>query len=192
MRAVGIQKGPGDIYDLLVSPNQHKPGLLCHHCYLYRFQILFRRVLHKSIGSAYREIDEQAHRTAQEMYNNYQHQVQETAAKYSQGLISEGEVTQAFADMATQTHQTLNGIVQEALPYFQKYMETHPQFELSEVGKAMDYLVPVSYTHLVTFNLTSPKDTLTYIITIKNNGNLKAKIDGLAESPDYLNDIAFP
>ena len=39
-----------------------------------------------------------------------------------------------------------------------------------------------------TFNLTSPKDTLTYIITIKNNGNLKAKIDGLAESPDYLND----
>lgn len=38
------------------------------------------------------------------------------------------------------------------------------------------------------FNLTSPKDTLTYMVTIKNNGNLKAKIDGLAESPDYLND----
>ena len=43
-------------------------------------------------------------------------------------------------------------------------------------------------TAYFTFNLTSPKDTLTYIITIKNNGNLKAKIDGLAESPDYLND----
>lgn len=39
-----------------------------------------------------------------------------------------------------------------------------------------------------TFNLTTPKDTLTYIITIKNNGNLKAKIDGLAESPNYLED----
>lgn len=39
-----------------------------------------------------------------------------------------------------------------------------------------------------TFNLSNPKDTLTYIITIKNNGNIKAKIDGLAESPDYLND----
>lgn len=38
------------------------------------------------------------------------------------------------------------------------------------------------------FTLTNPKDSLTYIITIKNNGNLKAKIDGLAESPDYLND----
>ena len=96
---------------------------------------------HGGYGSIYREIDEKAHRTAQEMYNNYQQQIQETAAKYSQGLISEGEVTQAFADMATQSHQTLNGIVQEALPYFQKYMETHPQFELSEVGKAMDYLV---------------------------------------------------
>lgn len=39
-----------------------------------------------------------------------------------------------------------------------------------------------------TLNLTSPKDMLTYIITIKNNGNVKAKIDGLAESPDYLHD----
>lgn len=37
------------------------------------------------------------------------------------------------------------------------------------------------------FRLNNPKDTLTYIITIKNNGNLKAKIDGLSESPDYLN-----
>ena len=37
------------------------------------------------------------------------------------------------------------------------------------------------------FTLNYPKDTLTYIITIKNNGNLKAKIDGLAESQDYLN-----
>ena len=37
------------------------------------------------------------------------------------------------------------------------------------------------------FTLNYPKDTLTYITTIKNNGDLKAKIDGLAESPDYLN-----
>lgn len=96
---------------------------------------------HGGYGSIYREIDEKAHHTAQEMYNNYQQQIQETAAKYSQGLLSEGEVTKAFADMAAQTNQTLNGIVQESLPYFQKYMETHPQFELAEVGKAMDYLV---------------------------------------------------
>ncbi|HIT24059.1 MAG TPA: hypothetical protein IAD45_06545, partial [Candidatus Faecimonas intestinavium] len=32
-------------------------------------------------------------------------------------------------------------VVESTLPHFQKYMETHPQFELSEVGKAMDYLV---------------------------------------------------
>ena len=40
------------------------------------------------------------------------------------------------------------------------------------------------------FKLNNPKDTLTYIITVKNNGNLKAKIDGLSESPDYLNSNA--
>ena len=38
-----------------------------------------------------------------------------------------------------------------------------------------------------TFSLSAPDDTLTYIITIKNNGNLKAKIDGLSETPDYIN-----
>ena len=38
-----------------------------------------------------------------------------------------------------------------------------------------------------TFNLSAPDDTLTYIITIKNNGNLKAKVDGLSETPDYIN-----
>lgn len=51
-------------------------------------------------------------------------------------------------------------------------------YKIEDNGKTADFI----------FNLTSPKDTLTYIITIKNNGNLKAKIDGLAESPDYLND----
>lgn len=39
-----------------------------------------------------------------------------------------------------------------------------------------------------TFNLSSPEDTLTYIVTVKNNGNLKAKIDGISESPDYIHD----
>lgn len=51
-------------------------------------------------------------------------------------------------------------------------------YEIKDNGKTANF----------TFNLSTPKDTLTYIITIKNNGNLKAKIDGLAESPDYLND----
>lgn len=39
-----------------------------------------------------------------------------------------------------------------------------------------------------TFNLNNPNDSLNYTVTIKNNGNLKAQIDGIAESPDYLND----
>jgi hypothetical protein len=94
-----------------------------------------------SSGSIYGEADKIAHETAKQAYQTSQQQIQDIAAKYSQGLLSEGEVTQAFADMATQTHQTLDSVVESTLPHFQKYMETHPQFELSEVGKAMDYLV---------------------------------------------------
>jgi len=94
-----------------------------------------------SSGSIYGEADKIAHETAKQAYQTSQQQIQDIAAKYSQGLLSEGEVTQAFADMATQTHQTLDSVVESTLPHFQKYMETHPQFELAEVGKAMDYLV---------------------------------------------------
>ena len=94
-----------------------------------------------SSGSIYGEADKIAHETAKQAYQTSQQQIQDIAAKYSQGLLSEGDVTQAFADMATQTHQTLDSVVESTLPHFQKYMETHPQFELSEVGKAMDYLV---------------------------------------------------
>ena len=50
--------------------------------------------------------------------------------------------------------------------------------EITDNGKTAEFI----------FNLSYPEDTLTYIVTIKNNGNLKAKIDGLAESPDYLED----
>lgn len=50
--------------------------------------------------------------------------------------------------------------------------------EITNNGKTAEFI----------FNLSYPSDTLTYIVTIKNNGNLKAKIDGLSESPNYLED----
>ncbi len=38
------------------------------------------------------------------------------------------------------------------------------------------------------FNLSSPRDEITYIVIIKNTGNIKAEIINLIESPDYIGD----
>lgn len=118
-----------------------------------------------SSGSVYVEADNIAHATAKEAYNATQQQIQDVATQYTQGLLSEGEVAQQMANIATQSNQTLNNVIQEALPHFQQYMQTHPQFELSEVGQAMDYLVqnpdaiPQMYQGMV--NVTNMGESLT-------------------------------
>ena len=48
---------------------------------------------------------------------------------------------QEVANVANQTNQTLNEMIQSALPYFKEYASAHQNFDLGEVGKAMEYLV---------------------------------------------------
>ena len=38
------------------------------------------------------------------------------------------------------------------------------------------------------FNLSTPRDEIGYRITIKNTGNIPAKIINIIENPDYIND----
>lgn len=38
------------------------------------------------------------------------------------------------------------------------------------------------------FTISNPKDEISYIVNIKNNGTLKAKIIDIISSPDYMND----
>ena len=43
--------------------------------------------------------------------------------------------------MATKANNTLTSTIKNAESSFNTYMQSHPQFELSEVGNAMNYLV---------------------------------------------------
>ena len=45
MSAVGIKEGSGDVNNLLASPFEDKPGLLCHYCNRNGFQIFFCSIL---------------------------------------------------------------------------------------------------------------------------------------------------
>lgn len=94
-----------------------------------------------SSGPVYVDADNIAHATAKQMYDSAQAQIQDVAGKYAQGILSQAEVTQSLADIAKQANHTLTETVQNALPHFQTYMQNHPQFDLAEVGEAMNYLV---------------------------------------------------
>ena len=71
-----------------------------------------------SSGSVYREADEIAHATAKKAYETSQQQIQDIAAQYSQGILSQAQVTEKLAEMATTSHQTLQGVIQNSLPHF--------------------------------------------------------------------------
>ena len=92
-------------------------------------------------GNVYVQADNLAHETATQAYKATQQQIEDIAAKYSQKLISQEEVTQAFANMAKQSQQTLNETIESALPHLTTYMQTHPQFKLEDVSDAMNYIV---------------------------------------------------
>lgn len=44
------------------------------------------------------------------------------------------------------------------------------------------------YTLNMDFTLNNPQDEISYLITIKNTGTMKAKIVDVVSSPDYMND----
>ena len=89
----------------------------------------------------YRSADNIAHETAKNSFEAAQQQIEDITAKYSVGDLSQSDVTAAFADMATKANNTLTSTIKNAESSFNTYMQSHPQFELSEVGNAMNYLV---------------------------------------------------
>ena len=96
---------------------------------------------HGGYGSTYKTADEIAHQTAKQSYEAAEQQLQNIANRYAQNQITQGQVMQEVANVANQTNQTLNEMIQSALPYFKEYASTHQHFALTEVGKAMEYLV---------------------------------------------------
>ena len=96
---------------------------------------------HGGYGSTYRAADEIAHQTAKQSYQAAEQQLQDIANRYAQNQLTQGQVMQEVANVANQTNQTLNEMIQSALPYFKEYASAHQNFDLGEVGKAMEYLV---------------------------------------------------
>lgn len=96
---------------------------------------------HGNYNDVYRQADEIAHNTAKQMYQQTEQEINNIVNQYQANAITQAEAIAKYSQLANQNDSTLTSIVQEALPHFNQYMQSHPQFELTEVGKAMEYLV---------------------------------------------------
>lgn len=96
---------------------------------------------HGGYGSEYRTIDVQGHNDVEQLYDSVKEQISDATSKYAQGLIDRPGLTESISNIATQANQSLKGTIEQALPYFEQYAASHPQFKLSGVGESMRYIV---------------------------------------------------
>ena len=94
-----------------------------------------------SSGPIYGEADATVHERLVNDYNNLQDQLQDVNDKIQAGSLTPEQVTQALSDIATKNNQNLIEVIKETKPYFDAYMQTHPQFDLAQASEAMDYLM---------------------------------------------------
>lgn len=94
-----------------------------------------------SSGPIYGEADAAVHERLVNDYNNLQDQLQDVNDKIQAGSLTPEQVTQTLSDIATQNSQNLMEVIKETKPYFDAYMQTHPQFDLAQASEAMDYLM---------------------------------------------------
>ena len=89
---------------------------------------------------AYRTADNAGHSYYTTFYDTTKQAYENIAQQYASGQISQAQAMQLMADLGTKTHQTLGAINTECLNILKPYAATHPQFDLSGVQGAMEFI----------------------------------------------------
>ena len=90
--------------------------------------------------SAYRTADNAGHAYYTTFFDSTKQAYENIAQQYAAGQISQAQAMQMMADLGKQTHQTFSAINTECLNILKPYAQTHPQFDLTGVQGAMEYL----------------------------------------------------
>lgn len=103
-----------------------------------------RAVLDKtgwSLGtSAYRTADNAGHTYYTDFYTSAKASYENIAQQYASGSINQAQAMELIADLTTKTHETFGQINEACLEILKPYAQNHPQFDLSGVQGAMEYL----------------------------------------------------
>lgn len=89
---------------------------------------------------AYRTADNAGHAYYTSFYDGTKAAYENIAQQYAAGQINQAQAMQMMADLTTKTHQTFGNINDACLDILRPYAQTHPQFDLTGVQGAMEYL----------------------------------------------------
>lgn len=90
--------------------------------------------------SQYRSFDNQGHEFFNEFYNNTESSLQNIGSQYATGQITQQQAMEMVNQVCQTTQGTLNTVTTECLKIAQDYAQTHPQFDLTAVTEAMNYI----------------------------------------------------
>ena len=90
--------------------------------------------------SAYRTADNAGHAYYTSFFDGTKQAYEDIAQQYASGAINQAQAMQMMADLGTKTHQTFSAINTECLNILKPYAASHPQFDLTGVQGAMEYL----------------------------------------------------
>ena len=90
--------------------------------------------------NAYRTADSAGHTYFTNFYDGTKNAYENIAQQYSAGQISQAQAMDLMAQVTSNTHTTFEQINSACLNILKPYAQTHPQFDLSGVQGAMEYL----------------------------------------------------
>ena len=90
--------------------------------------------------SAYRTADNAGHAYYTTFYDSTKQAYENIAQQYASGQITQAQAMQQMADLGARTQQTFSAINTECLNILKPYAVAHPQFDLTGVQGAMEYL----------------------------------------------------
>lgn len=91
--------------------------------------------------SAYRAADDAGHAFYNDLYSSTEGAINAITSKYAQGVITQSEAMDLMAELSANSQATLQSVTKECLEILKPYAATHPQFDLTGVQNAMEYMV---------------------------------------------------
>ena len=92
-------------------------------------------------SNEYHQADAIGHEYTSNLYNTTSDRLVEITNQYTTGAMSQAQAMQAITNIAKETQNSLQNLVEEYMPSLQSYAASHPQFDLSALNGAMNYMV---------------------------------------------------
>ena len=92
-------------------------------------------------SDAYQTMDDIGHAAARKLYETTHNQLNTIAQELQAGNISGVDALEAIGEVSNHSNGLLNDLVNEYMPTFTQYAQTHPQFDLEALGNSMSYLM---------------------------------------------------